>query len=106
MRGADAIRAPNAPGATTAVLLWVMACAPNPAFAQSASVSYEIPRASFDGGADRSASVIYTLAGSIGQPDAAPATSSNQYVLRGGFHVPARTQATGDPVFADGFESP
>jgi hypothetical protein len=76
------------------------------ALAQSSSASYQIPRQSIDGGAQRSTSATYTLEATIGQPDAGPVMTSGSYELRGGFHRPAATGPLPDPLFSDGFEQP
>lgn len=74
------------------------------ALAQASSTSYQVPRQSIDGGAQRSASASYTLDATIGQPDAGPAMTSASYELRGGFHRAAATGPLPDPLFRDGFE--
>jgi hypothetical protein len=76
------------------------------ALAQSSSASYQIPRQTIDGGAQRSTSATYTLDVTIGQPDAGPVMTSGSYELRGGFHRPAATGPLPDPLFSDGFEPP
>jgi hypothetical protein len=85
-------------------LVWLGA--PDVSLAQSSSASYQIPRQTIDGGAQRSTSASYTLDATIGQPDAGPAMSSASYELRGGFHRAAATGPLPDPLFSDGFESP
>jgi hypothetical protein len=76
------------------------------ALAQSSSASYQIPRQTIDGGAQRSTSATYTLDATIGQPDAGPAMTSASYELRGGFHRATATGPLPDPLFSDGFEQP
>lgn len=75
------------------------------ALAQSSSATYNVPRQSVDGGAQRASSASYSLNGTIGQPDAGPAMSGATFSVRGGFH---RAAAAGgpqpDPIFANGFE--
>jgi hypothetical protein len=78
----------------------------NIALAQSSSASYQIPRQTIDGGAQRSTSASYTLDATIGQPDAGPVMTSGSYELRGGFHRAAATGPLPDPLFSDGFEQP
>jgi hypothetical protein len=85
-------------------LVWLGA--PGVSLAQSSSASYQIPRQTIDGGAQRSTSASYTLDATIGQPDAGAAMSSASYELRGGFHRAAATGPLPDPLFSDGFEAP
>lgn len=72
--------------------------------AQSSSASFSVPRQSIDGGAQRASSASYSLNGTIGQPDAGPATSGATFSVRGGFHRAAPAGPQSDPVFANGFE--
>ena len=74
------------------------------ALAQSSSATFNVPRQSVDGGAQRTASATYIVNGSVGQPDAAPASSSATYAVRGGFHVAAASGPLPDSIFANGFE--
>lgn len=66
---------------------------------------YDIVRQSIDGGAQTAEGAGYRLAGTLGQPDAAPVASGGDYALRGGFHRPAAESVPSeDLLFADGFE--
>ena len=68
-------------------------------------MAFEIHRSSIDGGGDRSEGGIYTLTGSIGQPDAG-ALAGADYLLAGGFWAgTGGTQDGAGVLFADGFES-
>jgi hypothetical protein len=72
--------------------------------AQSSSATYNVPRQSIDGGAQRAASATYGLNGTIGQPDAGPAMSGATFSVRGGFHRATAGGPQPDPIFANGFE--
>ena len=74
------------------------------ALAQSSSATYNVPRQSIDGGAQRASSASYSLDGTIGQPDAGPAMSGATFSVRGGFHRAAAAGPQPDPIFANGFE--
>ena len=75
------------------------------ALAQSSSATYNVPRQSIDGGAQRASSASYSLNGTIGQSDAGPAMSGATFSVRGGFHrAAAASGPQPDPVFANGFE--
>jgi hypothetical protein len=74
------------------------------ALAQSSSATYNVPRQSIDGGAQRASSASYSLNGTIGQPDAGPAMSGATFSVRGGFHRAAASGPQPDPIFANGFE--
>jgi hypothetical protein len=74
------------------------------ALAQSSSATFNVPRQSIDGGAQRAASASYSLNGTVGQPDAGAAMSSATFSVRGGFHLAAATGPLPDSIFANGFE--
>ncbi len=74
------------------------------ALAQSSSATFNVPRQSIDGGAQRASSASYSVNGTVGQPDAGPAMSSATFTVRGGFHVAAASAPLADPIFANGFE--
>lgn len=74
------------------------------ALAQSSSATFNVPRQSVDGGAQRTASATFSVNGTVGQPDAGPASSSATYALRAGFHVAAATGPLPDSIFGNGFE--
>ena len=63
----------------------------------------EIRSHSVDGGGGRSSGARYTLAGTVGQPDAHPAIGSSGS-LDGGFWPAPETPVLADPLFSDGFE--
>lgn len=64
-----------------------------------ASAQSSLTRNTIDSGATRMSSTSFTLNGTLGQADAADASSAS-HTLSGGFH--RRTLAAG--VFANGFE--
>ena len=74
------------------------------ALAQSSSATYNVPRQSIDGGAQRASSASYSLSGTVGQADAGPAMSGATFSVRGGFHRSAAAGPQPDPIFANGFE--
>jgi hypothetical protein len=82
----------------------LLALAAGVALAQSGSASFSVPRQSIDGGAQRAASANFSLAGTIGQPDAGPSMSGATFSVRGGFHRAAASGAQPDAIFANGFE--
>lgn len=66
---------------------------------------FAIPRATVDGGGGRSDGGIYTVTGTIGQPDVG-AASGSVYAVSGGFWASAAPAGgDGDLLFKDGFES-
>lgn len=79
----------------------VLAAMVGMALAQSSSATFNVPRQSIDGGAQRASSATYMLNGTVGQPDAGPAMSGTSLSVRGGFH---RATTSADLVFANGFE--
>jgi hypothetical protein len=74
------------------------------AVAQSSSATFNVPRQSIDGGAQRASSATYGLNGTLGQPDAGPAVSSATFSVSGGFHRATASGPQPDPIFANGFE--
>lgn len=88
---------------TATALALLLSAAAGSAAAQSSGGPYAIPRQSIDAGAVRAESATFRVEGSIGQPDAGPSMQSTNYSLRGGFMV-RELPATGESVFADGFE--
>ena len=82
-------------------LLWLLLYAAH-ALAQS-SASFQIPRQSIDGGASHSSSASYGLVSSIGQPDAARASSAS-FELNGGFLKPVTSGNQPENLFRNGFE--
>ena len=87
-------------------MLVVAACAvgAGAALAQSGSASFNVPRQSIDGGTQRASSASYSLAGTIGQPDAGPAMSSATFNVLGGFHRATPAGPQPDLIFEGGFE--
>lgn len=83
-----------------------LALAPLLVLAQSGSASYQIPRQSIDGGANRSTSASYSVEASLGQPDAGPPMMSASFILNGGFQRGSSSASQPDQIFRDGFESP
>jgi hypothetical protein len=74
------------------------------ALAQSSSATFNVPRQSVDGGAQRTTSATYSANATVGQPDAGPTSSSATYGLRGGFHLAATAGPLPDSIFSNGFE--
>ena len=75
------------------------------ALAQSSGGVFEIHRVTVDNGGGRSSGGQFTLAGSIGQPDASTQTASGgRFQLRGGFWAKGDSTPPHELVFADGFE--
>lgn len=79
---------------------------PLAALAQSSSASFQVPRQSIDGGAQRATSATYAVVGTLGQPDAGSPVASASYTLNGGFHRAAPAGVLPDALFANGFEAP
>jgi len=74
------------------------------------SQSYAIDWHTIDGGGDTSTGGVYSVSGTIGQPDAGPAMTNGPYALTGGFwalptavqtEAPTLTIAKGAPGFAN-----
>jgi hypothetical protein len=86
--------------------LWLACLLPLVALAQSSSASFQVPRQSIDGGAQRATSATYAVVGTLGQPDAGSPAASASYTLNGGFHRAAPNGPLPDPLFANGFEAP
>ena len=76
------------------------------AFAQSSGGSFEIRRHVVAGGGGTSAGGAYTLSGTVGQAEAAPAAAGGPYTLGPGFWSPAAGSGPPqvDPIFSNGFE--
>jgi hypothetical protein len=86
--------------------LWLACLLPLAVLAQSSSASFQVPRQSIDGGAQRAASATYALVGTLGQPDAGSPAASATYTLNGGFHRAAPSGPLPASLFANGFEAP
>lgn len=71
-------------------------------FAQSGG-SYDIRRATIDGGGGRSSGGTLQVTGTVGQPDVGR-SSGQGFVSRGGFWAGPAAQATAVILFVDGFE--
>jgi len=67
--------------------------------------SFEIRRATVDGGGGRSSGGVFILTATIGQPDAG-AMQGGSYSLAGGFWLDSQGPQGSDQIFFDGFESP
>jgi len=65
--------------------------------------AFRIDRSTLDGGGGRSQGGVFSLQGTIGQPDAAR-SSGGAYVLAGGFWSMSAGPAPSDAVFSNGFE--
>jgi hypothetical protein len=77
-----------------AIFLSAMALA-LPAFAQT----YSIDWSTIDGGGGTSTGGVYSVSGTIGQPDAGAAMTNGQYSVTGGFWaLPTAVQTTNAPV--------
>ena len=72
------------------------------AFALAASASaqnYSIDWFTIDGGSGTSTGGVYSVSGTIGQPDAGATMTNGQYSVTGGFWaLPAAVQVTGAPT--------
>lgn len=76
-------------------LLALVVGAPTLALAQS----YVINWSSIDGGGGTSTGGVYSVSGTIGQPDAGPTMTNGQYVVTGGFWaLPSAVQTTNAPL--------
>lgn len=80
--------------------LWGLLLLAAQSLAQS-SASYQIPRHSIDAGGGQSSSAGFVLNTSIGQPDAARASSAS-FELSGGFQ--RASGSAPDNLFRNGFE--
>ena len=80
----------------TILALFSSACV----FASSAlAQSYSIDWSTIDGGGGTSTGGVYSVSGTIGQPDAGPTMTNGQYSLTGGFWaLPTAVQAEGAPT--------
>ena len=76
-----------------------IACAVN--FAATATAQYSIPWSTIDGGGGTSAGGVYSVSGTIGQPDAGGPMSNGQYAVTGGFWaLPTAVQIPGAPLLS------
>lgn len=65
----------------------------------SALAQYSIDWFTIDGGGGTSTGGVYTISGTIGQPDAGPTMTNGQYALTGGFWaLPQALQTEGAPT--------
>ena len=72
-------------------------------FAQSYSINWS----TIDGGGGTSTSGVYTVSGTIGQPDAGPTMTNGQYAVTGGFWaLPQAVQTEGAPTLTIAPASP
>ena len=63
------------------------------------SQSYSIDWSTIDGGGGTSTGGVYSVSGTIGQPDAGPTMSGGQYSVTGGFWaLPTAVQVEGAPT--------
>jgi hypothetical protein len=63
--------------------------------------SYSIDWSTIDGGGGTSAGGVYSVSGTIGQPDAGATMTNGQYSVTGGFWaLPTAVQVTGAPTLA------
>ena len=76
----------------TALVLGVLACA-GAAYAQSFSIDWS----TVDGGGGTSTGGVYSVSGTIGQPDASGAMTGGGYSLTGGFWSLLAVQTRGAP---------
>jgi hypothetical protein len=67
----------------------------------TASAQYAIDWRTMDGGGGTSTGGVYSLSGTIGQPDAGPAMTNGQYAVTGGFWaLPTAVQTTNAPTLS------
>ena len=97
---------PITPAQRVRAALGLACLLPLAVLAQSSSASFQVPRQSIDGGAQRATSATYAVVGTLGQPDAGSPVASASYTLNGGFHRAAPAGALPDALFANGFEAP
>src|SRR5690348_17454014 len=74
--------------------LSALACAPIRSTAQSYTVDWH----TIDGGGGTSTGGVYSVSGTIGQPDAGPAMSGGNFALTGGFWSFSAVQTPGAPL--------
>jgi len=68
------------------------------AFGLAAGAQYAITWHTIDGGGDTSTGGVYSISGTIGQPDAGATMTNGQYAITGGFWVlPSAIQVGGAP---------
>lgn len=66
----------------------------------TASAQYAIPWHTIDGGGGTSTDGVYSVTGTIGQPDAGATMTNGQYTVTGGFWaLPTPVQAPGTSMF-------
>ena len=84
----------------------LLACAAGSVLAQSSGGAYAIRRHVVAGGGGQSAGGSFSLNGTVGQHDAAPAATGGPYTLAPGYWGPAAApgQQGADPIFSNGFE--
>jgi hypothetical protein len=69
--------------------------------ASALAQSYSIDWSTIDGGGGTSTGGVYSVSGTIGQPDAGPTMSGGNYTLQGGFWgIVAAVQAPGAPLLS------
>jgi hypothetical protein len=69
--------------------------------AGAAAQSYAITWHTIDGGGGTSTGGVYSVSGTIGQPDAGPTMTNGQYAVTGGFWaLPAVIQTPGGPTLS------
>jgi|SRR5580765_3058877 len=82
--------------------LLLVACALN-----SRAQSYSIDWSTIDGGGGTSTGGVYSVSGTIGQPDAGGAMTNGQYSVTGGFWaLPTAVQVSGAPTLTIAPASP
>jgi hypothetical protein len=81
----------------TFVVLWLLSFA----FCLPACAQYSIDWHTIDGGGGTSTGGVYSVSGTIGQPDAGGPMTNGQYSVTGGFWaLPTAVQVTGAPTLA------
>ena len=69
--------------------------------------SYSIDWHTIDGGGGTSTSGVYSVSGTIGQPDAGPTLTNGQYSVTGGFWaLPVAVQVEGAPILSIKADAP
>ena len=80
--------------------LLVPLCTLQSAFCVCANAEYSIDWSTIDGGGGTSTGGVYSVSGTIGQPDAGPVMTGGNYSLQGGFWALYAVQVPGAPVLA------
>jgi len=75
------------------------------AWSQSAGGPYEVTKHTIDNGGQRSEGGDFTLTGTIGQADAAPAATGGNFSLQSGFWTAKPSGPLDELMFSDGFEA-